>query len=764
MNEQFANLLRKTLYVGKAVPAPAGCDASQRWLAKPVSARMVLNNGRTLDNIENYSKGTMQLCECEGRPVIRMEYPAAPEPADGTIGWSGLCLKLKGLDCSAFNRISVWVRAECSGLRYLYIFVAPKNGGVNRNEGAEGYHSMTSRPGEWTRVVHEIPHFHCDAMEEIAIYCVQSGAPEGTADEKMRFYLGEAAMEAVEADTCRGWDTENRIAYCHSGYFTNGMKFALTQVKAPSFRLEDAATGLTVHEAPTREEAAPIGTFTVMDFTPFQTEGVFRLRIGGEATEPFRVDAHPFDSAFAKALNYFAQERCGTAVDGVHEICHLNVFSRHPDGRRISIAGGWHDAGDLSQAATNSSEVTIAALEAAAAVRAREPELADRLLAEARWGLQWLLRTAFGDGYRPCWTQLSVWTRNIEGAPDDVFRDAARRSFSNLETAAAEAKGAIAFQSIDPYFADWCLRSAIRDFKFGMDPRENEISCWPEYCGAALLAASTLYDATGDGEYLRQAAPLAQRMLACQQTTPVGDTFRLSGYFNQDETSGRPTTHNNEREHITGIGLIRFAQRTQDKALRTSCFTALRRYCDYLRALAKINAPYGLLPAHIHDINEIQDHRPANMTDEQMAEADAHWRTQLKNGVKMDERRYLRRMPVPKPGMGYFLPPLSRAKIAAEASGCLGENDLRELAVRQIEWILGLNPFSSSCVYGEGYNCHPLYVGFSGQFTGALPCGIKSFGDDDAPYWPTATNAIYKEVCVIPASLFLWLMANLEQS
>jgi len=65
-------------------------------------------------------------------------------------------------------------------------------------------------------------------------------------------------------------------------------------------------------------------------------------------------------------------------------------------------------------------------------------------------------------------------------------------------------------------------------------------------------------------------------------------------------------------------------------------------------------------------------------------------------------------------------------------------------------------------VYGAGYNCHPLYVGFSGQFTGGVPCGIKSFGDDDEPYWPTATNSIYKEVCVMPASLFLWIMGDLE--
>ncbi len=760
METQYRQLLRKTLYAGKALPAPANCAAAPRWLAKPVSARRVLNDGRTLDNVVKGSDGTMDLCECDGRPAIRREYPAAV--LNDNDGWSGLSLKLNGLDGRAFNRISLWVRAECVGTRYFYIHVTICNGGTHRNEDSEGLHTATIRSGEWTRMVYEIPFVQRDALKRIDLFCVRSGAPEGLGDEKIRFYVGETTLEAVEPDACRGWDTDNRIAYCHSGYATRGQKSALTQVKAKTFRLEDATTGAVVFEAPAKETVDPIGTFTRMDFTAFQKEGVFRLRIGNTATDPFRIDTHPFDTVFTKVVNYLAQERCGTPVDGVHETCHLNVFSRHPDGRRVSVAGGWHDAGDLSQSAVNSAEVTLSLLDAAAAVRGREPELADRLLAEARWGLQWLLRTAFGDGYRSCWYKLGIWTRNIEGAPDDMFRDAARESFANLLAAAAEAEGAVAFREEDPYFADWCRRSAARDFGFGLDARANTIGCESEYFGAVLLAASALYDASGDGEYLRQAEPFAKRLLACQQVTPVGEAFQLSGYFNKDETSGRPLAFPDEHEEILGLGLIRFAQRTKDDALRTDCTAAIRRYGDYLRAIATVNAPYGLLPSYIYDLHEFRDHRPPKMTDEQVAEQIAHWHAQLKNGIRMDERRYLRRMPAPQCGIGYFMPPLARANIAAEAARWLGEDDLRELAVRQLEWILGLNPFAASGVYGEGYNCHPLYVGGSGQFTGAVPCGIKSFGDDDAPYWPTATFCIYKEVCVRPAAMFLWIMGKLE--
>ncbi|MDD4077324.1 MAG: hypothetical protein PHT03_05040, partial [Bacilli bacterium] len=83
------------------------------------------------------------------------------------------------------------------------------------------------------------------------------------------------------------------------------------------------------------------------------------------------------------------------------------------------------------------------------------------------------------------------------------------------------------------------------------------------------------------------------------------------------------------------------------------------------------------------------------------------------------------------------------------------------IALDQLEWILGKNPFAASTMYGEGYNDHPLYVAFSGQMIGALPVGIKTRANNDAPYWPTGNGAVYKEIWGHTTGKFLAVLADI---
>ena len=75
---------------------------------------------------------------------------------------------------------------------------------------------------------------------------------------------------------------------------------------------------------------------------------------------------------------------------------------------------------------------------------------------------------------------------------------------------------------------------------------------------------------------------------------------------------------------------------------------------------------------------------------------------------------------------------------------------------------MGRNPFSSSIMYGEGYDWTPLYSVRSGQMVGALPVGIETKGDSDAPYWPTQICWTYKEVWTQPVGEWIWLMRDLS--
>jgi hypothetical protein len=83
------------------------------------------------------------------------------------------------------------------------------------------------------------------------------------------------------------------------------------------------------------------------------------------------------------------------------------------------------------------------------------------------------------------------------------------------------------------------------------------------------------------------------------------------------------------------------------------------------------------------------------------------------------------------------------------------------MAQHQAEWIVGRNPFSQSTMYGEGYDFPPLYAPFPGNIVGALPVGLQTRGEMDAPYWPVQSTWTYKEVWVHPVARWIWLMRDL---
>ena len=104
---------------------------------------------------------------------------------------------------------------------------------------------------------------------------------------------------------------------------------------------------------------------------------------------------------------------------------------------------------------------------------------------------------------------------------------------------------------------------------------------------------------------------------------------------------------------------------------------------------------------------------------------------------------------------------LSKTKAVSLIARLFNNNKMRQIAINQLEWILGKNPFTSSTMYGEGYNFHPLYVAFSPQIVGSLPVGIITKDEHDAPYWPVQNNAVYKEIWGHTTCKYLWVLADL---
>jgi hypothetical protein len=122
----------------------------------------------------------------------------------------------------------------------------------------------------------------------------------------------------------------------------------------------------------------------------------------------------------------------------------------------------------------------------------------------------------------------------------------------------------------------------------------------------------------------------------------------------------------------------------------------------------------------------------------------------------------LRRFPVWFDFRGNSSVLLSQAKALSTAAKLRGDLQAEDLAQKQAQWILGRNPFSTSLMYGEGYDWTPLYSVRSGQMVGALPVGIETREYNDAPYWPHQICWTYKEVWTQPVGEWIWLMEDLH--
>ena len=86
---------------------------------------------------------------------------------------------------------------------------------------------------------------------------------------------------------------------------------------------------------------------------------------------------------------------------------------------------------------------------------------------------------------------------------------------------------------------------------------------------------------------------------------------------------------------------------------------------------------------------------------------------------------------------------------------------MAQLAERQLQWIVGRNPFAQSTMYGEGHDFVPHYSAMCGQMVGSLPVGIETFLNHDLPYWPVHNHMNPKETWVYPVAHWLSIVQDL---
>jgi len=745
-----------------------------RWLNKPVLGSRLLDDAESLSTWKlansGQARGELTLTReraVSGSSSVRLTSPTTgdkPIPTTRYYGAADAVRVVDGEDWSEWNRLSVWIYPDLPGFRVVSLLL------ILRNEGKEPVPDVYGKMGmnyvilqnqQWNRVVWEIANLPRDKVTGVVFsYRVQGNEPGAT--DKVLFDIDKLELEKVNADHYLGWNVApGEISFSHSGYQTGFPKSAIaSDLKAKTFELINVESGVPVLTKAISEVQSKIGLFQVMDFSEVRTPGNYILRAGDRTSRPFRIGEDVWKSSIWKAINFFYAERCGYAIPGVHDICHRDWMLVHGD-KRLVVNGGWHDAGDLSQSFVNTSEAAYAMFSLAERLQSRneDPALLARLIEEAKWGLDWILKTTFHDGFRPGFCTMDRWTNGILGDVDDMVCQATNSPAGNFSAAATEALAARVLRPTDPVLAGYSLKQAVEDWGFALAGMEKQPrGAQTELAGHAVLAALELYQATGERKYADKAHELARNILDSQQRTFLPEaTYPLTGFFYTGPDKTRVLRYNHiSREAAPVVALIRLCELFPEHPDWMRWHSAVTLYSEYFqKAMAAFTQPYGMLANSVfHDEEYMQAPSGRGATPEA-------FREQVLAGIQVAAHHYVRLFPVWFEFRGNHGTVLTQAKAISAAAHLRGNFELAALAHQQLQWVVGRNPFVQSTMWGEGYDYAPQYSAMSGDLVGSLPVGIQTRGNTDLPYWPTENCHNWKEVWVHPVARWFWLMRDL---
>lgn len=756
-------------------------SAEYGWLAKRVEASRVLDDMTQPSAWRMTGTGTLsfpsepRLGDMRALRVDMQMFRDAPATNRSRLSSVNLQRSFANEDWTQYNRISLWVRPDFSGVPVLPLQIVLHSDGavkVPDRFNREGTHFVTLAKNGWQHIVWEIEPLARDRVTRIEVGYFLNRMYAGP-DDHVAFELGRLELQRVTPDTHTGWGiSAGQLAFSHSGYQLNSAKTAIANDAAATqfevLRVNDIAFGETVLRKPIETVRAAQGTFQQLDFSEITNAGNYVLRVGNETSKPFRIGDDAWKSSIWKTLNFFYGNRCGFDVPGVHGIDHLDWFATL-GGKRITMSGGWHDAGDLSQGVINTGEGTYAMFSLADKLIANgdDPALVERLIEEAQWGLDWVLRVRFAGGYRLGFGAHNYWSNNIVGDADDKTVEAKNNPNANYIAAAA---GAIAYRVLkarDPELAARSLRVARDDWEYAIVGVEGP-STWHtpafaasrmELAGIGITASLELWRATAEAKYRDKAIELARVVTASQQVSRVGSVFPLSGFFytGPDRDTIFHQFHR-AADQAPIVALSQLIEALPEHADWMQWYATVVRYAEYQKRTSMLTAPYSVLPAYVYRVvDSVQVPDSGGRYQEKQSE----YAAQVRAGTPMGDGWFMRTFPVWFSRRGNYGVLLSQAKGLSAASRVRGDSAGLRLAEKQAQWVVGRNPFAQSTMYGEGYDWAQQYSVSSSDFVGSLPVGMQSRGMTDLPYWPAQNMYVYKEVWVHSNNRWLWLMEDL---
>jgi hypothetical protein len=567
--------------------------------------------------------------------------------------------------------------------------------------------------------------------------------------------IAAGAVLLIGPGCARGQGKSRSVLVNHLGFpKLAGKNCMLSGRTAVQFDVHDVKLGKTAFEGAMSPVKGDHGDYLVGDFSAVAEPGEYEITVGGQRSARFAIGDDVYTPMVRDCIEYFAKQRCGDSRSGYNAPCHLDdgrMFDRDSGraGHR-DVSGGWHDACDLRKW-TDCTLYGMVGLSRALELLGPHKLDRARVIDELRWGNSYFQKMQQQDGSLMSYCggdDGNHFTDNKIGSPDDRRIHTEPVELPGQFTfIAAQAALARLVKNDDPQYARGCMASAQRCLDWCTTHRTPGAAT---SLGAAVIACVELHRAAQERRYANLAVQFLERLLKLQVAEGAGQP---TGYFLRSPDTREPSRevmHGNLPLIALGEAVLGFADHPDVGAWRE----ALTLHVRHLREMTARSA-FGTVPFGMYFTRDPGGgRRIGNHWYRWFMKPQGEKAAGGSGGGDADDWWVGINAHLASHGVGLC--------IAARA---LSEPALAAMGQRQLDWVLGVNPFDASTVSEWGRKQPRLFE--TGEFspttpliTGGVMNGIGGTRDDEATLDPASYNTC--EYWTPMVAYAMWLAAELS--
>ena len=551
------------------------------------------------------------------------------------------------------------------------------------------------------------------------------------------------------------------------GYVPNAGKTVITKgLTERKFEVINLKTQKVVYTDVLQPNPNDFGEYSVGDFSLLTQEGYYYLKSDTLRSYPFQISGKIYHLPIDLIVGYFSLQRCGSSTTGYLAPCHLDDGVRMDNGEHQNVTGGWHDASDLRKWVGATIYGMIGLSKTYELLDKKDPEK-EKILDELMWGNQYFLKMQEPQGYLMNYVGGDVkkhsdsnrWTDNEigeEGGELKFVKPNAGKSMNDMllfdsnddrviqtdpadiiaqyNFITSEAIMARITKTKDVSYSDKCLQAAKKCFDWCNETNKEKN---PGILGASIQASIEMYKTTKQDMYKNFAIDQVSQLKKLQLNKQEGS---IGGFFYSSSSDQEP--YKNILgciEFISVCDLIQTFPTHQDVSAWKEIITNYS--INYLSLMSQRNS-FGIIPYGLYSEEDTGGSR----------KVEDYW------------YRYFM-----QPELSWWVG--INANIASagvglmKAADVLKDPELKHIAQKQLDWIIGNNPFNSSTIVGVGYN-HPKHFGGSSfwPLTPVLPGAVLNGLGGDNNDQPVTGNGNWQisEYWTPMVAYTLWLMAEIS--